>query len=375
MTSDPQLPRDAESADEALRYSAVEPASTGPTSTGPIRDLPAVVPSSIADVEGRLEPFAWTVPDWGVGERLDAFLARVCPQYSRVQLRRAISEQSVRVDGKLSKPAYRLLLGQTVLLEPPQQAPTGSLPEAIPLSIVFEDEHLAVVDKPPGMVVHPARGHWSGTLTAALAYHFESLSSVGGATRPGIVHRLDRDTSGLILVAKTDRAHLALAEQFEGRRVKKEYWALVSPVPDRDRDRIAHPIGPHPHQREKMAVRFDHPDAREALTDYAVETRFHGIAQVRAFPKTGRTHQIRVHLAFAGYPILADRLYSGRAAITRGDLSGDRDDATVVLNRQALHAQRLTFEHPLEGREVTFESPLPEDLAETLRLLKQFRGL
>ena len=117
------------------------------------------------------------------------------------------------------------------------------------------------------------------------------------------------------------------------------------------------------------------PDAREALTDYAVETRFHGIAQVRAFPKTGRTHQIRVHLAFAGYPILADRLYSGRAAITRGDLSGDRDDATVVLNRQALHAQRLTFEHPLEGREVTFESPLPEDLAETLRLLKQFRGV
>lgn len=363
-----QEPHDSESADELSAF------PEGLILDGDEGDFIEVsLPSPSTRPAPSTEPMNWVVPDDAAGDRLDAFLARVCPRYSRVQLRRAITELGVKVDGKFAKPAFRLIPGQRVDLVPPAESPTGSLPEAIPLTIVFEDRHIAVVDKPAGMVVHPARGHWSGTLTAALAYHFENLSTIGGATRPGIVHRLDRDTSGLILVAKSDAAHLSLAEQFEKRLVQKEYWALVTPPPVFDRDRIATPIGPHPSQREKMAVRLGHPDARPALTEYEVSERFRGIAEIKALPKTGRTHQIRVHLASVGFPILADRLYSGRASLTLGDLSGDRSQTEVVLARQALHARRLSFRHPIEGHEVTFESPLPEDLQRTLELLRQHR--
>ncbi len=316
----------------------------------------------------------WQVGQDSAGERLDSFLARICPKYSRVQLRRAVSEGRVTVNGHGAKPAFRLIPGQTVRLGSIAEAPTGSIPEPIPLQVLFEDEWIAVVDKPPGMVVHPARGHWSGTLTAALAYHFEHLSSVGGATRPGIVHRLDRDTSGLILVAKTDAAHLALADQFGSRTIEKEYWGLVSPVPDRDRDRIEAPIGPHPHHREKMAVRHDHPEARQATTFFEVERRYRGVAALKIAPKTGRTHQIRVHLASLGFPILADRLYSGRSALTVGDLSGDRAQTEPLLERQALHARRLVLQHPRDGARIEFESPLPEDLQRTVAALEQYRA-
>lgn len=333
-----------------------------------VTDCVAAVPTAADALEN------WTVPDAEVGERLDAFLARVCPRFSRVQLRRAITLGLVKVDGRLAKPAFRLAAGQKIELTPPPESPTGSLPEPIPLSVLYEDESIAVVDKPAGMVVHPARGHWSGTLTAALAHHFQHLSQVGGATRPGIVHRLDRDTSGLILVAKTDAAHLGLASQFESRTIEKEYWALVSPVPDRDRDRIDAPIGPHPQHREKMAVRNDHPDARLAETFFEVQERFRGVAVLKVLPKTGRTHQIRVHLAYRGYPILADRLYGGRAQLTVGDLSGDRENSQVILARQALHARRLKLSHPISGQAMQFESPLPQDLQETLEALRRWRS-
>ena len=179
---------------------------------------------------------------------------------------------------------------------------------------------IVVVNKPAGMIVHPAKGHWEGTLASALAHHFGTLSGRGGPTRPGIVHRLDRDTSGVIVVAKNDQAHDALAAQFKSREVEKEYLAIVVGVPDRDRDVIDEPIGDHPTQREKKAIRREDPSARPAVTVYEVVERFAGYALVRALPKTGRTHQIRIHLAHIGYPVLCDRLYGGRAIITELEL-------------------------------------------------------
>ena len=309
------------------------------------------------------------------GHRLDAFLAKHFTSYSRVQLRRAVSEGQVLVDGRKAKPSYRLNEDQIVFITFPSRGPTGPAPEPIALDLLYEDECIAVVNKPYGMVVHPAKGHWSGTLAAALSHHFTQLSSVGGATRPGIVHRLDRDTSGVILVAKTDTAHTKIASQFEARTVAKEYCALVSPSPDRDRDWINAPIGPHPYQREKMAIRPDDASARDAQTFYEVKERFKGISYLKVKPKTGRTHQIRVHLTHAGYPILADKLYSGRSKIVRGDISGLREDTTVLLNRQALHAHRLEIEHPASSERMEFVSPLPEDFSRCLAEIRKYRTL
>jgi 23S rRNA pseudouridine1911/1915/1917 synthase len=196
------------------------------------------------------EPVEFVVEASQSGWRLDAFLAQHLSDYSRVHLRRAISAGGVQVDGRGAKPAYRLKPGQRVsmvLPELPREAPRA---ENIPIEILYQDDWMAAVNKPPGMVVHPARGHWSGTLASALQYHLGQLSGIGGPTRPGIVHRLDRDTSGVILVARTDQAHSRLATQFEQRTIEKEYFALVSGQPELDRDLIDRPIGVHPHQRE-----------------------------------------------------------------------------------------------------------------------------
>jgi 23S rRNA pseudouridine1911/1915/1917 synthase len=253
----------------------------------------------------------------------------------------------VVIDDHGGKPAYRVRHGQRVrvtLPEIPRQAPR---PEEIPLDILFEDDDLVVVNKPPGMVVHPARGHWSGTLVSALQYHFgPSLSSSGGPLRPGIVHRLDRDTSGAILVARHDQAHGRLAIQFQSRSIEKEYFAIVVGKPQMDSDVVDRAIAVHPSHREKMTtVRADE-EGRSAQTFYQVTERFRGFAAVAALPKTGRTHQIRVHLAHVNLPVLCDRAYGHRAVLTRGELSGDAADTTVVMARQALHARRLRFEHP-----------------------------
>ncbi len=319
------------------------------------------------------EPVQLNVDAAGSGRRLDAFLADRFSEYSRVQLRRAIDAACVRVDGRSRKAAYRLREGETVSIVLPEPVSTGPQPENIPLDILFEDDWLVAVNKPPDMVVHPSRGHWSGTLAAALAHHFDRLSTVGGATRPGIVHRLDRDTSGVIVVAKNDPTHLALAAQFEGRTVEKEYFAIVAGVPDRDRDIVEQPIGVHPHQREKMAVRHGHHTSREASTFYEVERRFRGFAAVTARPKTGRTHQIRVHLAHIRCPVLCDRLYGGRSQITLGEIESGRKDENVFLDRQALHAQRLRLTHPERNKPIEFAAPLPEDMARVLEKLEQHR--
>lgn len=308
-------------------------------------------------------------------ERLDSFLVRHFPSFSRVKLQRAIAKQNVLVDDKKAKSSTRIRAGQKVQFLPPQRQPEGSIPEDIPLDVLFEDEHFVAINKPPAMVVHPAKGHWSGTLTAGLAFHFEKLSSIGGPTRPGIVHRLDRDTSGVILVAKTDQAHQALSSQFENRTIEKEYFAIVSPSPDRDRDIIDKPIGAHPYQREKKAIREGHSTSRDAVSFYEVIERYQGFATVRVKPKTGRTHQIRVHLAHIGTGVLCDRLYSGRARLTLKDLTRKDAGDMLLLDRQALHAKRIKFAHPVTGEVQEIEAPLPEDLQRTIKALAEQRSL
>jgi 23S rRNA pseudouridine1911/1915/1917 synthase len=317
------------------------------------------------------------------GQRLDAFLAHELSKYSRVQLRKVIGAGGVKVNGQGTKVAYRLSDGDRIEILLPPMNTAGPHPEEIPLDVLYEDEYIIAVNKPPAMVVHPARGHWSGTLASALSFHFQQLSSVGGPTRPGIVHRLDRDTSGVIVVAKTDPMHFALAAQFENRTTEKEYFAIIVGVPDRDRDFVEQPIGVHPHQREKMAIRAGHTTSREATTFYEVVERFRGFAAVKVLPKTGRTHQIRVHLAHVGCPVLCDKLYGGHTKVTRGELrkrnhssvaKNDRsDDDEVILARQALHARRIKLAHPASGEPIEFIAPLPADLNEVLIELRKLK--
>lgn len=327
----------------------------------------------------RTTLFEHTVLEEQDGQRIDALLALLLNSYSRVFLRKVVQEQGARVDGEIVKPSFRLQTGQRVALQLPPPPDDGPRPENIALDIIFEDDALIAINKPPGMVVHPAKGNWSGTLASALAYHFQQLSDVGGPTRPGIIHRLDRDTSGVILVAKSNAVHLKLSEQFEQRLVQKEYLALVVGKLELDRDVINQPIGPHPYQRDKMAIRRDHPQSRDAETRYDVVQRFEGITAVRVQPKTGRTHQIRVHLDHVGAPVLCDRLYAGHARITRGELQRrlakklppQPNDADVVLERQALHARRIEFKHPLTGNELVLEAAIPNDIQAVLDILSE----
>jgi 23S rRNA pseudouridine1911/1915/1917 synthase len=321
------------------------------------------------------ESIRLVVGDDQAGTRLDALLAHAFPQRSRVGLRQLINAAVVQVNDHRCKAAYRVRGGDVITLQFPSEAPEGPEPEDIPLDVLYEDDRIAVVNKPHGMVVHPSKGHWRGTLTAALAHRFGQLSQVGGATRPGVVHRLDRDTSGVIVVARDDQAHLSLSRQFEQRTVEKEYFAICRGQLDRDRDRIEQPIGPHPHQREKMAIRREHPASRAASTFFEIDQRFAGFLSVRVYPHTGRTHQIRVHLAHLGCPILCDPLYSGQKLLTLGELECGTADDRVVLARLALHARRLSFDHPTDQRRLTFEAPLPDDLQATLELLQELRPL
>ncbi len=322
------------------------------------------------------ESVAFTVAPEEAGWRLDLFLAHRLPDYSRVHLRRVITAGVVEIDGCFGgKPSHRLRVGQQVALVLPEMPRQTPRPEEIPIEVLYEDEELAVVNKPPGMVVHPARGHWQGTLAAAVSHRFQGqLSSAGGPSRPGIVHRLDRDTSGAILVAKHDLAHTRLAEQFAARTVEKEYYVLVAGSPRLDRDVIDEPIGLHPHQRERMAIRRGDPESRPAQTYYEILERFVGFAAVKAIPKTGRTHQIRVHLAHAGCPVLCDRHYGGRAEITLGELRREPPDANVLLRRQALHALRLRLLHPATGAPLVVEAPLPADMAAAVEALRRYRS-
>lgn len=328
--------------------------------------------ASESELDDGLPEFPWkaTIAPEQAGRRLDAFLAEQLSYFSRAVLKKSISAGHVTVDGQKPKASLKLAAEQTVIVAAVDTPSEGPEPEAIDLDLLYEDDDLVAVNKPAGMIVHPAKGHWNGTLASALAYHFGQLSTTGGTARPGIVHRLDRDTSGVIVVAKHNKAHEALADQFKQRTTQKEYLALLQGVPDRDADIIDQPIGPHPHIREQMAIRHGHEASRDALTRYEVIERFRRFTLVKALPKTGRTHQIRVHFAHVGYPVLCDKLYGGRSQITPAELRGELPAGEPLLTRQALHAHRLALVHPRTGEPLQFEAPIPADIERVLSDLR-----
>ncbi len=335
-----------------------------------------VVGRPSTDPRGAIQ-FDFTVKRSLEGKRIDQYLVDRFPDYSRSVIQKVIEASAVTVNGRDTKSSYQVKKGDHIRVWLPDLTGDVPEPEAIPLDIIYEDDFFLVVNKPPGMVVHPAKGHWRGTLVNALQYHFEQLSTVAGAHRPGIVHRIDRDTSGLIIVAKDDMAHANLAAQFERRSVRKEYVAITSGVLDRDSDFIERALGPHPTHREKMAIRATEDGGKEAVSYYEVLERFHGFTHVRVYPKTGRTHQIRVHLAHVGCPILADHAYGGRRSLWLGEVvpPGGTTQNRVLIERQALHAHRIWLEHPRIREPMEFVAPLPQDFQQTLDALRQFRRL
>jgi len=300
--------------------------------------------------EGRVVLFT---ADEG-GERLDKVVPTHVPDLSRAMAQRLIKTGAVTVNGQPSKPSYRVQVGDEVVVRVPAEMPEQVVPEDIPLDIIYEDEALLVVNKPAGMVVHPAYGHTSGTLVNAVLAHCPQVADVGGPDRAGIVHRLDKDTSGLILIAKDDAIRAALQRQFKRRQVAKTYLALVEGQVQPREGVIEAPVGRDKRQRKKMAVVRS---GREARTLYrAVEYfRNHTLLEVR--PYTGRTHQIRVHLAWLGYPVVGDAVYGRRRQ-------------RLLHGRHFLHAARLRFTHPATDEEVEFKAPLPPEL---ITLLKQLR--
>jgi 23S rRNA pseudouridine1911/1915/1917 synthase len=298
-------------------------------------------------------------------QRLDAFLARERPQHSRSRWQQLIKDGQVRVNGELRKANHDLKNGDVVTFTVPEPRPVELVAQDIPLDILFEDADLIVLNKPPGLVIHPAPGHDDGTLVNALLHHCKdaasgmtSLGGIGGELRPGIVHRLDRDTSGVMVVAKSERAMKTLAEQFKGRAVKKEYVALVWGRLNPPNGIIKTSIGRSPHDRKKMTARIA--GGRDAVSYYETEEAFEGASLVRVRIATGRTHQIRVHMSHIGHPIIGDTVY-GRAR---------KHPAADLANRQMLHAEKLSFLHPASGERVQFSAPVPEDFVALLKVLR-----
>jgi 23S rRNA pseudouridine1911/1915/1917 synthase len=292
------------------------------------------------------------------GTRLDTFLTGALPELSRSQIQRLIKEGQVQGPGKVLRASTPVHTGQVFTLTLPDPVAATPAAEALPLRIVFEDADLVVLEKPAGMVVHPGAGHASGTLVNALLHHVRDLSGIGGELRPGIVHRLDRGTSGLMVVAKHDRAHQELTRQFTDREVEKQYVTLVWGVVHAGR-RIEDPIGRDPVNRQKMSTRARR--ARSAVTRVTAAHHFKGATLITVAIATGRTHQIRVHLNAIGHPVVGDAVYGGVHRRTPGHLR-----AVLRLERPFLHAARLAFTHPSDGRRVEFDSPLPPDLQAVL---------
>lgn len=287
------------------------------------------------------------------GERLDKFLVSKMPEYSRSRLQGLIRDGFVRVDGTpASKAGIVVENGQQIEVQIPPVEPTALIPEEIPLDIIFENSDLMIVNKPAGMVVHPAAGHSSGTLVHAVLAHAPEMEGISGEQRPGVVHRLDKDTSGLIVLAKNDRALHWLQDQFRLRRVSKIYQALCDGVPPTPTGRIEAPIGRDPSHRQKMAI-VSEDKGREAVTEYVTLKNYHKHTLIEAHPLTGRTHQIRLHMALIHCPIVGDTLYGHR-------------HPTLPVKRHFLHAYRLTIQLPGEEKKRTFEAPLPDELAAVL---------
>ena len=311
------------------------------------------------------ENLAFKIGPDDVGVRLDAFLASQIEGWSRARLQRLIEAEDVLVNGKLAKPSYKLREHDRLEVELVSPATTNFTPEAVPIEIVYEDDTLVVVNKPAGLVVHPAAGIQSGTLANALAYHFEQLPNAS-SVRPGIVHRLDRDTSGLLVVAKTEAALENLSDQFRARSVYKLYAALVHGRVASDAGRIEQPLARDPSNRTRMAVVRG---GRSALSIYRVARRFNRFTLLDVQLKTGRTHQIRVHLAWLKHPVVGDETYGGGRDNTIQDPK--LKSQIRGLGRHFLHAERLAFTHPATGERVQFHSQLPPELSDLLTEIKE----
>ncbi|MHB8910187.1 MAG: RluA family pseudouridine synthase [Syntrophales bacterium] len=316
---------------------------------------------------GAEQHHCFTVPPGEGGDRLDLFLSDKEPGLSRAQIQRAVLEGRVLVNGRPAKAGRKVKAADAIAITIPAARPSGVVAEAIPLTILYEDASLLVVDKPAGMVVHPAAGHPGGTLVNALLHHCRDLSGIGGVLRPGIVHRLDKGTSGLLVAAKSDAAHWGLAGQFKRHEVKKTYQALVYGDPQAEEGRIEAAVGRHPTDRKRMSTHSRR--GREAITVWRVRERFGPAALLEVDIETGRTHQIRVHLTELGHPVVGDAVYGGA-----GRFKGIGDAAVrarvKAMDRQALHAWRLSFTHPVTGEAMRFTSPLPEDMAALCAFLR-----
>lgn len=313
-------------------------------------------PAPDAGAEEEAETYLVTPEE--AGQRLDQFCQAQLAGFSRARCQALIEGGHVTVGDRAAKASLKLKAGESVTIGVPPLEESEVLPEAIPLAIVYEDADLLVVNKPQGMVVHPAPGSPSGTLVNALLHHVRDLSGIGGVSRPGIVHRLDKDTSGLMVVAKHDRAHQALSAQIAAKTALRQYWAVVRgamPEPD---GRIDAPIARHPGQRQKMAVVQG---GRPAATRWRTLETFKGYSLLELTLETGRTHQIRVHLAYLGHPVVGDPVYGGEVKLP------------VKLAGQALHARKLSFDHPTTGEPVSFEAEVPENFQKLLNYMRQTR--
>ena len=323
--------------------------------------------------------------------RLDKYLSgRLGRDVSRTALQRYIREGNVTVNGRVVKPSHTIRTDDTIDMALPVVKPREIPPEPIPLDIVYEDDDMLAVNKQPNLIIHPARGNWTGTLVNGLAYYFQKnwrdigeLPTRGEVFRPGIVHRLDKDTTGVLLVAKTELALWRLGRQFELRKIHKTYSAIVHGLVELDEDVIDAPLGKHPKIREKHAVhrktgRAFPGTAKEAITRYKVLQRLRHVGQSRAsfsvmelYPKTGRTHQLRVHMSYVGHPIVGDRMYGG-GPIYRSQLAGQADVAVdPLITRQALHAHCIEFHHPRSGERMELQAPWPKDFSETVNELQR----
>ncbi len=304
-------------------------------------------------------------------KRLDQFISEVA-ELSRSQAKEIIEKGLVKVNGKeAKKPSQKVKEGQVVSFEVPPPEPIEVKPEDIPLEVVYEDEDVIVVNKPAGMVVHPAPGHYTGTLVNALLYHCKDLKGIGGALRPGIVHRLDKETSGLIVVAKNDLAQQSLIEQFKNRSVGRFYRALIVGIPKKERDRIVLPIGRDRFDRKKFSPNTTSP--KEAITNYWVLEKFpeDNISEIKCKLETGRTHQIRVHMSSLGHPLLGDKVYGYKPSKIR-----DRELRELIdqMGMHALCAYYLAFNHPRSGKRLEFEVELPQGYKRVLNFLRRKKG-
>ncbi len=306
------------------------------------------------------------------GRRLDKYLQHLHPRISRTAIQKYIKQGDVTVNGMPSKASYEPAGDDLIEIRLPPPPPTRLIPENIPLEIVYEDDWMMVINKAAGIICHPANATQSGTIANAAAYHAKQLSKGGDAFRPGIVHRLDKNTTGIMLIAKCDEAHWRISLQFERRTIKKQYFAVCWGDIKLDGDLINKPLAPHPETTQRMVLPSAMPPRqamfKEAVTQYRVNTRYRGFTSVDLFPKTGRTHQLRIHMASIGHPMVGDKLYGGNL-VSEFDLNG-KGSTDPLFDFQALHARRISLIHPILEKQVEFEAPLPEHLLKLCDLLE-----